>query len=529
MKTRAAVVRGPGEPWELTELDLDEPKEHEVLVRVMVCGLCHSDEHVREGGPYRYPMVGGHEGAGIVEKVGPNVTRVREGEHICTSWIPVCGHCRYCSTGRQNMCNDGLNAGTGMMLDGTFRFHENGSDIGGMCVLGTFSQWIVISENACVPIDEDIPFEVAALVACGVTTGWGSSVYAAGTRAGETVVIYGTGGVGMNAVQGAAYAGAKHVIAVDPNPYKQEMAGKFGATFTTGDAAEAEEYVRDATRGEMADHAVITIGVMDAEVLRSAVDAIGKGGSVVVTAVGGGPDNHTIAINGSPVTGWHKNIQGSLFGGANPLYDMPRLLGLWRAGQLKLEELITNRYRLEDINQGYKDMLEGRNIRGVLIHEHRRRNDMTAIMDPTGRTQGEASAGLALAPRRAELSGATVGLLENGKQNARLFLEEVAGVLRERYGVGEVTLRRKEVFSAPAPPELVDEMSAAIRRGGHRRRRLRLVQRLGDRRRRPVRAPRHPGGGHLLRRVRGHRRRDGGGAGGAGLPLRHHARTPSPD
>jgi S-(hydroxymethyl)glutathione dehydrogenase/alcohol dehydrogenase len=268
------------------------------------------------------------------------------------------------------MCNDGLNAGTGMMLDGTFRFHENGSDIGGMCVLGTFSQWIVISENACVPIDEDIPFEVAALVACGVTTGWGSSVYAAGTRAGETVVIYGTGGVGMNAVQGAAYAGAKHVIAVDPNPYKQEMAGKFGATFTTGSPAEALEYVRDATRGEMADHAVITIGVMDAEVLRNAVDAIGKGGSVVVTAVGGGPDNHTIAINGSPVTGWHKNIQGSLFGGANPLYDMPRLLGLWRAGQLKLEELITNRYRLENINQGYKDMLEGRNIRGVLIHEH---------------------------------------------------------------------------------------------------------------------------------------------------------------
>jgi alcohol dehydrogenase (nicotinoprotein) len=176
--------------------------------------------------------------------------------------------------------------------------------------------------------------------------------------------------VGMNAVQGAAYAGAKHVVAVDPNPYKQEMAGKFGATFTTGDPAEALEYVRDATRGEGADHAVITIGVMDAEVLRNAVEVIGKGGSVVVTAVGGGPDNHTIAINGSPVTGWHKNIQGSLFGGANPLYDMPRLLGLWRAGQLKLEELITNRYHLDDINQGYKDMLEGRNIRGVLLHEH---------------------------------------------------------------------------------------------------------------------------------------------------------------
>ena len=369
MKTRAAIVRSPGEPWEVVELQLDEPKEHEVLVRVEACGLCHSDEHVREGGPFRYPMVGGHEGAGVVEKVGPNVTRVREGEHICTSWIPVCGHCRYCSTGRQNMCNDGLNAGTGMFLDGTFRMHQaDGSDVGGMCVLGTFSQWIVISENACIPIDDDLPFEIAALVACGVTTGWGSSVYAAGTRAGETVVIYGTGGVGMNAVQGAAYAGAKHVIAVDPNPDKQELAGKFGATFTTGDAAEAEAYVRDVTRGEMADHAVITVGVMHSQVLDSAVAAVGKGGSVVITAVGLREDIPAMTIGG--MTGYHKQIQGSLFGGANPLYDMPRLLGLYRQGHLKLDELITNRYTLDTINQGYEDMLAGRNIRGVLIHDH---------------------------------------------------------------------------------------------------------------------------------------------------------------
>jgi S-(hydroxymethyl)glutathione dehydrogenase/alcohol dehydrogenase len=172
----------------------------------------------------------------------------------------------------------------------------------------------------------------------------------------------------MNAVQGAAYAGAKHVIAVDPNPFKQEMAGKFGATFTTGDPDEAFEYIKDRTRGQMADHAVITVGVMHHEVLRRAIDMIGKGGNVVVTAVGGEGD--TIAIHGSPVTGFHKNIQGSLFGGANPLYDMPRLLGLYKNGDLKLDELITNRYTLENINQGYEDMLSGRNIRGVLIHEH---------------------------------------------------------------------------------------------------------------------------------------------------------------
>ncbi|MBV9415258.1 MAG: zinc-binding dehydrogenase, partial [Solirubrobacterales bacterium] len=143
---------------------------------------------------------------------------------------------------------------------------------------------------------------------------------------------------------------------------------KFGATFTTGDVGEALEYVRDRTHGEMADHAVITVGVMHAEVLRHAVEMIGKGGNVVVTAVGGEGD--TIAIHGSPVTGFHKNIQGSLFGGANPLYDMPRLLGLYKNGDLKLDELITRRYTLDDVNQGYEDMLAGRNIRGVLIHDH---------------------------------------------------------------------------------------------------------------------------------------------------------------
>ncbi|MBV9717514.1 MAG: NDMA-dependent alcohol dehydrogenase [Solirubrobacterales bacterium] len=369
MKTRAAVVRGPGEPWEVTELELDEPQAHEVLVRVMACGLCHSDEHVREGGPYRYPMIGGHEGSGIVEKVGPGVTRVREGEHIATSWIPVCGHCRYCSTGHQNMCDDGKNAATGELPNGGFRFHENGADLGGMCVLGTFSQWIVISENACVPIDEDLSFEVAALVACGVTTGWGSSVYAAGVRPGETVVVFGTGGVGMNAVQGASYAGAKNLIAIDPVPFKREMAGKFGATFTTGDPAEATEKVIELTRGQMADKVVITIGVMEPQVLEQAVAMVGKGGTVVVTSVSSSGDP-TFVLNGSPVTGWHKRIQGSLFGGANPLYDMPRLLSLYKAGDLKLDELITRRYRLDDINQGYEDMLAGRNIRGVLIHEH---------------------------------------------------------------------------------------------------------------------------------------------------------------
>jgi S-(hydroxymethyl)glutathione dehydrogenase/alcohol dehydrogenase len=368
-KTMAGVIFDGGKPWEVTELDLDEPKAHEVRVRVMASGLCHSDEHVREGGNWRYPMVGGHEGAGVVEAVGPDVTRVKPGDHIVTSWIPVCGHCRYCSTGHQNLCDAGLNAGSGLMQDGTFRFHHQGKDIGGMCLLGTFSQWAVIPEYSCVPIDDDLPFEVAALVGCGVTTGWGSSVYAAETRPGETVVIFGIGGVGINAVQGARFAGAKNVIAIDPVPFKLEMAKKMGATFTAENVEEARDHIRDVTRGQLADHAVITVGVMEAEVLQQAVSVIGKNSGVVVTAVGR-PDTPQISLTGGPLTGWQKRIQGAIFGAANPLYDIPRLLGLYKAGDLKLDELITRRYTLEDVNDGYRDMLEGRNIRGVLIHEH---------------------------------------------------------------------------------------------------------------------------------------------------------------
>src|SRR6266699_2405120 len=186
MKTRAAVLRKGGEPWEITELDLDEPKAGEVLIRFEAAGLCHSDEHIRATGNARLPLVGGHEGAGVIEKTGPSVTRVQEGDRVACSYIPACGSCRYCSTGRQNLCDAGKNAATGEFPDGTFRFHSGGEDFGGLCVLGTFSQYTVVSEFSCIAIPEDIPFEVAALASCGVPTGWGSAVYAAGVRPGQT-------------------------------------------------------------------------------------------------------------------------------------------------------------------------------------------------------------------------------------------------------------------------------------------------------------------------------------------------------
>jgi alcohol dehydrogenase (nicotinoprotein) len=366
MKTRAAVLRKGGTPWEITELDLDEPKANEVLIRMEAAGLCHSDEHIRNTGTARLPLVGGHEGAGVVEAVGPHVTRVKEGDRVSCSYIPVCGTCRYCSTGHQNLCDAGLNAGIGCLPDKTFRFHQNGEDLGGMCVVGSFSEYAVLSEWSCVKIEDYVPMDIAALVSCGVTTGFCSAIYAGDVRPGETVVIFGTGGVGMNAVQGARYAGGKNVIAIDPVEYKLERAKEFGATHTFSDPVKAKEVIIDLTRGQLADKVICTVGEMDNEVVKAAVDMTGKAGTIVITGVG----YYDMVLPGGILIGYHRRIQGSLFGGANPLYDIPMILGLWHAGDIKLNELITRRYTLDEINEGYQDLMEGRNLRGVIIHEH---------------------------------------------------------------------------------------------------------------------------------------------------------------
>jgi alcohol dehydrogenase (nicotinoprotein) len=366
--TRAAICREARRPWEITELQLDEPQADEVRIKFYAAGLCHSDDHIQKGdAAMRMPVVGGHEGAGVVDAVGADVTRVKVGDHVVCSFIPACGMCRYCSTGRQNLCNAGKNAGTGMFPDGTFRFHDDsGADLGGLCVLGTFSQYAVVHEWSCIRIPADIPFDVAALVGCGVPTGWGSAVYAAGVRAGQTVVVYGSGGVGSNAVQGARYAGGKNVVVVDPVEFKRDMAKVFGATHTFADAKQAHDFVVDTTHGQLADHAIITVGILHDEVIQSAIEVVGKTGQVTITAVG----NASVHVHAGMLIGYQRRVQGAIFGACNPLYDVPRLLGLYRSGDLKLDELITRRYKLEEVNQGYQDMLDGKNIRGVLIHEH---------------------------------------------------------------------------------------------------------------------------------------------------------------
>ncbi|MFC7404716.1 NDMA-dependent alcohol dehydrogenase [Georgenia alba] len=365
--TKAVVCRAPATPWELTELELDPPKANEVRVKIHAAGLCHSDDHIQKGdAPMRMPVVGGHEGAGVVESVGPGVTRVEVGDHVVFSFIPACGKCRYCSTGRQNLCDEGKNAGVGVLADGTFRFHQDGEDFGGLCVLGTFSQYTVVSEYSVVKIPDDVPFDVASLVGCAVPTGWGTAVNVAEVRTGQTVVIYGAGGVGSNAVQGAAMAGAQRVVVVDPVQFKRDMAKVFGATHTFETAEEAHEFVVRSTWGELADHAIITVGVLHDEVIHDAINVVGKTGQVTITAVGGGFINE----NPGMLIGFQRRVQGHVYGGCNPLYDIPRLISLYKSGQLKLDELVTKHYTLDQVNEGYQDMLDGKNIRGVVIIDH---------------------------------------------------------------------------------------------------------------------------------------------------------------
>jgi alcohol dehydrogenase (nicotinoprotein) len=370
MKTKAAVLREVGKDWEIIELDLDPPKAGEVLVRYVASGLCHSDDHLRTGDiPVRYPIVGGHEGAGVVEEVGPGVTRLQPGDHIVCSFLPACGHCRFCARGQTNLCDMGYLLVENSLPDGTFRFHAEGQDFGQMCLVGTFSQWATVSVASCIKIDDDLPLETVALVGCGVPTGFGTSVNLGGVRPGDTVVIYGIGGVGINAVQGAAIAGAVNIIAVDPLPNKREVAEQFGATHSAADAAQAQQLVTELTRGVGADQALVTVGVVTQDVIDAAFAAIRKHGTVIVTGLAG-PGKKNIQLSSFELTLFQKRLEGALFGGGNPFDDIPLMLDLYRAGRLKLDELITTRYRLEEVNQGYRDLLDGRNIRGLLVHDH---------------------------------------------------------------------------------------------------------------------------------------------------------------
>lgn len=370
MKTTAAVLWETNAPWSVEQIELDPPRRGEVLVRVAASGLCHSDEHLVTGDlPFRLPMVGGHEGAGIVEEVGEGVSWLDVGDRVVFAFIPSCGRCPSCATGRQNLCDLGAAIAGGMQIfDGTSRHHAQGADLGLMCLLGTFARHTVVNEASCIKIDADVPLDRACLLGCGVATGWGSSVYAAQLRPGETVVVIGVGGIGANAVQGARMAGARHIVAVDPVEMKREKAIHFGATHTAASMAEALPLVRDITRGALANAVVMTMGVGSGAMLADALALAGKRGRVVVTNLHPALEvSATVSL--LDLTLMEKQIIGSLFGSGSPRNEVPKLLDLYRAGTLDLDGLVTATYPLEDVNDGYDALRAGETLRGVIVME----------------------------------------------------------------------------------------------------------------------------------------------------------------
>jgi NDMA-dependent alcohol dehydrogenase len=371
MESRAAILfESPGR-YEVHTVELDPPKEHEVLVRMVASGLCHSDLHLLTGDqPTLLPICPGHEGAGIVESVGRGVTGLLPGDHVVTSFIPSCGRCRYCAAGRANLCDLGSIMASGPQLDGTYRMHLNGTDVHQFLTISTLSSWSVVSALSLVKIPDDVPLGTVCLLGCGVGTGFGSAVNAAEVRPGDVVIVMGVGVVGINAVQGAAIGGASAVIAVDPVPFKRETALKLGATHAFAHIAEAAELSRSLTNGQGADSAIVTVDLPTGDHVAEAFEAIGKSGIVVVAGVASQKSAAAIPINLNVLVGYQKRIQGALFGMCSPAGDILRQIAMYRSGILKLDELVTQRYTLDRINDAVDDLLGGRNIRGVVMHEH---------------------------------------------------------------------------------------------------------------------------------------------------------------
>lgn len=370
MKTKAAVLWETGQDWIIEDVELDAPKAHEVTVELAATGLCHSDDHARTGDmPVALPIVGGHEGAGVVVDVGPEVESVAVGDHVVLSFMPACGRCKWCAIGRSNLCDLGAHLMQGKMIsDGGYRIHCRGRDIGGMSLLGTFSPYATVHEASAVRIDPWIPLDKAALVGCGVTTGYGTAVYIAQVQPGDTVVVVGVGGIGAAAIQGARISGAQHIVAVDPVAYKHKMAMKLGATHVAESMDEAVALVNDLTWGQMADAAILTVGVAHGSMLGPLLALVSKGGRAVVTAVSNFMDTD-ITFPLMEFTLFEKELRGTVFGGANARADIPKILRMYESGQILLDEMITQTYSLEDVNKGYEDMRAGNNIRGVILHE----------------------------------------------------------------------------------------------------------------------------------------------------------------
>ena len=370
MKTRAAVLREVGADWSVEEIELDEPKAGEILVKTGAAGMCHSDEHAHDGTmPVPLPIIGGHEGSGTVIGLGPGVTEFEIGDQISCSFIPSCGKCTWCARGQQNLCDLGAKLMEPGMIDGSHRHHDAaGNPLTPLLKLGTFAEHMVLSVDSAIKIQKDVPAGPAALVSCGVTTGYGSAVNRAEVTAGDTVVVVGCGGLGTAAIQGAKVAGAKNIVAIDPSEFKRESAMEFGATHSAPSMEEAMELVGGLTDGVQADSVILTPSVLTGDLIAPAQFLTRKGGTVVATAVAPAAQMD-VQLNLFMFSMMNQELKGCLFGSTAPRKEIPHLLSMYQADQLKLDEMITNTYTLDQVNEGYADMMANKNIRGVITFD----------------------------------------------------------------------------------------------------------------------------------------------------------------
>ncbi|MGA2955337.1 MAG: Zn-dependent alcohol dehydrogenase [Thermodesulfobacteriota bacterium] len=366
MKAKAAILFEVGKKLDLREVEVEPPRSGEVLIKMAAAGICHSDLHVMTGHlAAQLPAILGHEGSGIVAGVGPGVTSLKPGDHVIPLWRLSCGVCEYCSDGRPALCAEGLQIRmTGRLLDGSTRFKLDGKEIKHFAGVSSFSEYSVIPEKAVLKIPQDFPLDKAALLGCGVITGVGAVFNAARVKPGSSVAVIGTGGVGINVIQGAAMAGAEKIIAVDLLPNKLEFARKFGATHAIN-ARETNpvEAIRALTGGRGVDYAFEVIGLP--ATIRQAYDSLKKRGLAVV--VGVTPMTTEVSVPIMTLVFEERTLTGSVYGSSRPLIDIPMLMNLYKAGKLKLDELLTRRYPFSQINEAYEALERGEGLRSVVI------------------------------------------------------------------------------------------------------------------------------------------------------------------
>jgi NDMA-dependent alcohol dehydrogenase len=360
---RAAVMRAVGTPLDVTELHLEEPRAGEVRVALHAAGVCHSDLSILEGRiASPVPVVLGHEGAGVVDAVGPGVSSVKPGDHVVLSWVPMCGHCHFCLHGQPQLCTSGAYT-PGLMDDGTTRLRDGDVAVHHGLHAATFAEQTVVRERSVVRIDDDIPFAAAAVLGCAVTTGVGAALRTAEVHAGESAVVIGCGGVGLNVIQGCRLAGAATIIAVDTVPARLEAAQRFGATHVVPGGEKAAAEVRRLTAKLGADVAFEVAG--HPALQRQAWDMTRRGGRTIMVGVPAQDGETTFPSLLLSVS--EKTIKGCYYGSAFPPRDFPWLLGLYRAGRLDLDSLVTQTLPLEGVNDAFEAMRRGEQLRSVLL------------------------------------------------------------------------------------------------------------------------------------------------------------------